>query len=274
MSVLITGGTGKTGRRLAERLRARRVDFRVASRTACRFDWADRTTWDAALEGVSALYLVPPPGGGDPAAMIDFTRLALMRGAGRVVLLSASLLPAGGPGAGQVHAWLIDHAADWAADWAVLRPSWFMQNFSEGQHLATIRDEDRIYSATGQGRVAFLSADDIATAAAVALTRSEPVRAEFILTGPAALSYDAAAELIGQAAGRRIEHVPLSVEALAGRHRAAGLPPMSAQILAGMDALIAGGAEDRTTTSVRDLTGAAPIAFDDFCQASAPVWAS
>ncbi|MCI3131908.1 ergot alkaloid biosynthesis protein [Phenylobacterium aquaticum] len=276
MSVLITGGAGKTGRRLAQRLDARGAAYRVASRAASddprtrRFDWTDRATWPAAIEGTRGIYLVPPPGGGDPAAMINFARLALERGAGRIVLLSASLLPAGGPGAGQIHAWLRDHAPDWA----VLRPSWFMQNFSEGQHLETIRTEGRIYSATGQGRVAFISADDIASAACAALTAPEPLQAEFVLTGPEALSYDQAAREIGEAAGRRIEHVRLSVEALAARHVAAGLPPMTAQILAGMDALIADGAEDRVTDAVEVLTGAPPMGLAAFCRAAASVWAA
>lgn len=71
--------------------------------------------------------------------------MALSSGVRRFVLLSASSLEAGGPMMGQVHAYL----QSMAPEWAVLRPSWFMQNFSEQQRLATIRDEGAIYSATG-----------------------------------------------------------------------------------------------------------------------------
>ena len=56
-----------------------------------------------------------------------------------------------------------------AADWAVLRPSWFMQNFSEGPHAKTIREEGVLYSATGTGRVGFIDAEDIAATAVAAL---------------------------------------------------------------------------------------------------------
>jgi uncharacterized protein YbjT (DUF2867 family) len=76
---------------------------------------------------------------------------------------------------GQVHQWLKEKATEWT----VLRPSWMMQNFTEGHHFVSIRNEDRIYSATEDGRVPFVSVDDIAMAAMVALT----LNADFILTG-------------------------------------------------------------------------------------------
>ena len=104
MSVLVTGGTGKTGSRLAQKLREQGVEGCIAARNpppgseGRRFDWGNRDTWAAALEGVSAIYLVPPPGGSDTSAMIEFAGLAQNRGVRRFVLLSASLLPVGGPG--------------------------------------------------------------------------------------------------------------------------------------------------------------------------------
>ena len=48
---LVTGGTGKTGRRVAERLAARGVPIRIGSRSGSpRFDWNDRETWSAARQ--------------------------------------------------------------------------------------------------------------------------------------------------------------------------------------------------------------------------------
>lgn len=266
MNVLITGGTGKTGRRLAEQFRARGVEARIASRhpgDGRRFDWHDRETWDTALEGVTAAYLVAPPG--DSAAiMTDFATHAQASGCRRFVLLSASLLPAGGPGAGQVHAWLAANAPEWG----VVRPSWFMQNFSEGVHAATIRDESCIYSAAEDGRIGFVSADDIAAVAAAMLTGPEAPNTDAVLTGPEAISYDTAAMTLSGALGRPIRHVRISVGELAARQRANGLAPMAAQILAGMDAMIAQGAEDRTTDTVARFKGAPPIGFEAFCRSN------
>ncbi len=270
--VLVTGGTGKTGRRVADQLAAAGSDVRIASRGGPQaFDWLDPDTWAGALDGVSAVYLVPPPGAGDvSAAMIALVQAAMARGAWRFVLLSGSPMPEGGPGVGRTHRWLLQNAADWA----VLRPSWFMQNFSEGQHLATIRDEGVIYSATEDGRVPFINADDIAACAVAALTAHEPLNRDFILTGPEAISYEVVARHIGEAAGRPIAHRRVSAEDLAAWYRTIGRPAPLAQMLGMMDALIAGGVEDRLTGGVLDLTGRSPTDFEAFAQANGALWAS
>ena len=57
-TILVTGGTGKTGRRVAERLNARGVPVRIGSRSGePPFDWEDRGTWGPALRGTSAAYV-------------------------------------------------------------------------------------------------------------------------------------------------------------------------------------------------------------------------
>jgi ergot alkaloid biosynthesis protein len=270
--VLVTGGTGKTGRRVAEQLSAAGSEVRVASRGGPQpFDWTNPDTWAAALDGVSGVYLVPPPGAGDvSAAMTALVQAAMARGARRFVLLSGSPMPEGGPGVGQTHRWLRENTADWA----VLRPSWFMQNFSEGQHLAAIRGEGLIYSATEEGRIPFISADDIAACAVAALTSPEPLNRDFILTGPEPISYDTVARRIGEALGRPITHRRVSAEDLAAWYRSIGRPAPLAQMMGIMDTMIAGGAEDRTTDCVQALLGRAPIKFEDFASANRNIWAA
>ena len=271
--VLVTGATGKTGRRLLAALRARGVQARAASRRPgegrVHFDWTDRGTWDAAVDGAGSAYLVSPSGVADPASLvIEFVEAAMAKGVARFVLLSASLLEAGGPAMGQVHQWL----AGSAAEWAVLRPSWFMQNFSEGPHRATIRDEHAIYSATGDGRVPFISADDIAEAAAAVLAADRAPNSDFVLTGAEALDYAEVAARISAAVGFTVTHRPVSPEELAARHMAAGLGEAHAKGLAAMDVAIAGGAEDRTTPDLRRLIGRPPIAFSTFVAGNVAAW--
>jgi uncharacterized protein YbjT (DUF2867 family) len=54
---LVLGGTGKTGRRVVERLAALGLRVRVGSRSAePRFDWDDRSTWAPVLEGVGSAW--------------------------------------------------------------------------------------------------------------------------------------------------------------------------------------------------------------------------
>ncbi len=269
MSILVTGATGKTGRRVAAQLREVGHDVRAASRHGdVPFDWTARETWDKALDGVSAVYLVAPPAGDAVASVTGLVQHAMARGIPRFVLLSASILEAGGFGMGQVHAHLRDHAKEWA----VLRPTWFMQNFSEGSHLNAILRDDAIYSATGEGRVPFIDASDIAACAVACLTQAQAPNANFVLTSDRAISYDEVAAKIGGAIGRPIVHKRVSIEELAERHKAAGVQPFTAHGLAVMDGAIANGIEDRTTDAVATLTGRPPATFDAFVRASAAAW--
>lgn len=273
--ILVTGGTGKTGGRLSRLLDRQGASHIVASRNpssadnSVNFNWTDPGTHAPALEGIGSVYLVAPAIEGDPSSiMIDFCKTALAHGVNRFVLLSASLLPEGGPFIGQVHSWLKAHSNDWA----VLRPSWFMQNFSESHHVGTIASDQAIYSATGQGKVAFVDADDIAKAALGVLTKDAASNRDFILTGPRALSYDQVAEIISKEAGYSIRHVPLSSQELVARYVTGGYPELLSQTLAEMDKLISTGIEDRTTQDVVAASGEQPRSFEEYARGAAKAW--
>lgn len=271
-SVLVTGATGNTGSRIVPRLTALGYDVRAASRgggpepEGVRFDWTDPGTYDAALRGVDRVYLVPPVGDPDPAAvMLPFLALARRAGVRRAVLLSSSAIPRGGPGPGVVH----EAVAGTFDEWAVLRPSWFMQNFTGGHvHADSIRDADVVMTATGEGRVAFIDADDIAEVAVRALTDRTAPCTDLVLTGPQALSYAEAADVVAGVAGRKVRHRPLTYEQMRDR-LAASMPGEFAALLAGLDRAIADGAEDRTTGTVEAVTGRAPRSFADYAAAHA-----
>ncbi|MDT0449448.1 NmrA family NAD(P)-binding protein [Streptomyces hesseae] len=257
---LVIGATGTTGSRVAAQLTAAGHTVKAASRKAApvagaepvRFDWYDPGTHVTALDGVDRVYVIPPVGDPDPAAVVlPFLRRARAAGVRRAVLLSASSIPEGGPAVGLVHQ-ALPGIFD---EWAVLRPSWFMQNFT-GSHLhaRSIRTDGIILTATGTGRVGFVDAEDIAAVAVHALTDVRAPNADLVLTGPEALSYDDIATIVTEVTGRPVAHQPLSYEEL--RDRLAKLMPEEfAAMLAGMDQSIAQGTEDRVTDSVRRVTG-------------------
>jgi uncharacterized protein YbjT (DUF2867 family) len=125
---LVLGGTGKTGRRVAKRLKARGLPVRIGSRTAePRFDWNDAATWAPVLQGVGAVYITYQPDLAVPGAVEtvrSFTEAALEAGVRRMVLLS---------GRGEDEAQRAEQALqDIDADWTIVRATWFAQNFSEG----------------------------------------------------------------------------------------------------------------------------------------------
>lgn len=265
-TALVVGATGTTGSRTAAQLTAAGHRVKAASRQATpvagaepvAFDWYDPATHAAALDGVDRVYLVPPVGDPDPApTMLPFLRRARTAGVRRAVLLSSSAVPEGGPAVGAVHLAL----PDLFEQWAVLRPSWFMQNFTGGHaHARSIRDEGVIRTATAGGRVGFVDAEDIAAVAVRALTDEQAPDTDLVLTGPEALGYDDVATIITEVTGRPVTHRRLSYEQMRDR-LAAQVPMEFAGLLAGMDRAIAGGAEDRVTDTVQRLTGRPPRTF-------------
>ncbi|NSC24967.1 NAD-dependent epimerase/dehydratase family protein [Streptomyces albus subsp. chlorinus] len=266
-TTLVIGATGTTGSRTAARLAAAGHRVRAASRRAApvpgaeavRFDWYDETTHAAALEDADRLYLVPPVGDPDPAAvMLPFLERARAAGVRRAVLLSSSAVPEGGPAVGAVHAALRRGMVE---EWAVLRPSWFMQNFTGSHpHADSIRESGTFMTAAGDGRIGFVDADDIAAVAVHALTDAHAPCTDLVLTGPEALSHDDIAAVLTRVAGRPVRHRRLTPAQLRDRLTAA-LPEEFAALLADMDRAIADGAEDRTTDTVHRVTGRPPHSF-------------
>ncbi len=90
--ILVLGATGKTGRRVVERLTSSGVPVRAGSRAADPpFDWDDPTTWSPALDGVGAVYISYYPDLAAPGAIeatSAFAKLAVDKGARRLVLLA------------------------------------------------------------------------------------------------------------------------------------------------------------------------------------------
>ncbi|ANZ36592.1 ergot alkaloid biosynthesis protein [Lentzea guizhouensis] len=245
MTVLVIGGTGTTGSRVAQRL----DHPRIASRRTG-FDWYRPETYEPALDGTTAVYLIPPVGEIDPAPHVQ--RFLDASGDRRVVLLSSSALPH------DPNAQLVKQLPEWT----VLRPSWFMQNFVGDHAVAQGIRQGEIVTATGDGRVAFVDADDIAAVAARALT-GEPHNTEHVITGPRAISYAEAAAIITEHTGVEVRHRSISAAELAERLES-HVPAQFAALLAALDEGIANGAEDRVTTTVEDVTGRPATSFEAF----------
>jgi uncharacterized protein YbjT (DUF2867 family) len=128
-TTLVLNGTGKTGSRVVERLRARGLSVRVGSRTGePPFDWEDRATWAPALAGATSAYVSYFPDlavPGAPEAIGAFAEIAMRSGTRRLVLLS---------GRGEEEAQRAEQVLrSSGAEWTIVRCSWFNQNFSEGE---------------------------------------------------------------------------------------------------------------------------------------------
>ena len=217
--ILVLGGTGKTGSRVAARLRDRGLPVRIGSRSAEHpFDWDDRRTWAPALQGTSAAYVSYYPDlavAGSTDAIRTLAELALEAGTRRLVLLS---------GRGEVEAERAERTLqDSGAEWTVLRCSWFMQNFGEALMLEQVLD-GTIALPGGDIRTPFVDADDIADVAVAALTEPGHAGRLYELSGPRALTYAEVAGEIARAAGRDVRYVPITLDEFVAGATAAGVP--------------------------------------------------
>jgi uncharacterized protein YbjT (DUF2867 family) len=268
---LVLAGTGKTGRRVVQRLQARGRPVRVGTPSSTpSFDWNDPATWPVALDGVEAVYVAYYPDLAAPdavAAVRSFAELAVHRGVPRLALLS---------GRGEPEAQRAEQAvADTGAELTVLRSTWFMQNFSEDYMLEHVLAGELRLPA-GPVPTPFLDADDIADVAVAALTDDRHIGQLYELTGPRSLTFAEAAAEIAQASGRQVRYVPVSLEEHAAEAVAHGVPPEVVELLTYLFSEVMDGRNAATTDGVRRALGREPRDFSDYVRAAAAtgVWNS
>lgn len=267
--ILVLGATGKTGRRVAERLTAAGRPVRRGSRTANpAFDWEDRATWAAALDGAHAAYVSFQPDIAVPGALETLTAFfdqAVACGCSRLVLLS---------GRGEVEA---EHAEEAlkasGADWTVLRCSWFNQNFDESFFLEPVLAGE-VALPTGPAAEPFVDADDIADVAFAALTEPGHGGQLYELTGPRALTFAEAVAEIAAATGREIAFVPIPPQTYRDGMAEAGVPEEVIELTLYLFTTVLDGRNTPVADGVRRALGRDPRDFSDYARrvAATGVW--
>lgn len=247
--VLVLGATGSTGRRVASRLSgAGRPVRRASRRGGTRFDWSDRGTWPGALDGVDRVYLMAPH---ELPVEPAFVHEAVDRGVRRFVLLSTR-------GVEEMRDERLLAAErlvrESGVGWTVLRPDWFDQNFDEGFFRPSVLAGELVLP-FGDKEQAFVDADDIAAVAVAALTEDGHEGRVYEVTGPEALSFPRALDVIAEVTGRKVEFrgEPDDYRAIVPADLAEG------QIRA-WDAVDGG----RPTDTVARVTGREPGSFRDY----------
>ncbi|GAA3130475.1 NAD(P)H-binding protein [Planomonospora alba] len=259
--ILVLGATGKTGRRVVPRLRTAGAAVRAASRSGeVRFDWFRPETWPAALEGASAVYLVAPD---DPGPVPGFVKQAVAAGVGRFVVLSGRGIEHVDSDFGQGMAAAEQAVRDSGAEWTVIRPNNFFQNFSEDLWQAPLR-AGRLALPIGEVLEPFVDVEDVAEVAAALLTRDGHAGRVYELSGPQALTFAEAARTIGRAAGREIEYVELTPEEYHRELLAEGYPEAVARMLGALFALHRTGCTAEVVDGVRRVLGREPAGFESY----------
>jgi uncharacterized protein YbjT (DUF2867 family) len=266
--ILVLGSTGKTGRRVLERLTARGLPTRAGARSGeTPFDWDDRDTWAPVLQGVGSVYLqhyldaLP----GSAAVIGSFAELAVANGIPRLVHLS---------GRGEPEAELAEQAVrDTGAEVTTLRSTWFSQNFSENYFIDGLLAGELALPA-GNTPEPFVDADDIADVAVAALTEEGHVGETYELTGPRLLTFADAVGEIAQATGREIRYAAVSIEDFAAGLEEQAVPAEWIELLVYLFQEVLDGRNAHLADGVQRALGREPKDFADYARdaAATGVW--
>lgn len=266
---LVLGGTGKSGRRIVDRLRARGIETRTGSRSANpAFDWNAPDGWSNALNGVTAVYISYAPDLAIPGATDSIRRfvdLAADKGVQKLVLLS---------GRGEQEAQACERIVqDSGIDWTVVRASWFMQNFSEGAFLDMVLS-GAITLPAADVPEPFIDVNDIADVAVAALTEKGHAGEIYEVTGPRLLTFSDLAREISRATGREVRFMRIPQQSFAQSIEDAGMPDEIAWLLNYLFETVLDGRNSRVCDGVKRALGREPNDFANFAHriAAEGIW--
>ncbi len=266
---LVIGGTGKTGRRVANRLTEMDHAVRIGSRTSNPgFDWDREAGWQAALDGVTSIYITYSPDLAMPGATDAIQALVLQAkqaGVQRLVILS---------GRGEEEAQACEKIVqDSGLEWTVVRASWFNQNFSEGAFLEMVLG-GTITLPAGDTPEPFADVDDIADVAVAALTQDGHQGEIYEITGPRLMTlYDVAKDL-SAATGRAITYADIPHDSFLEELTRSGAPKDVVWMLDYLFSTVLDGRNAHLADGVEQALGRPPRDFSQYARdiAASGVW--
>ena len=259
--VLVTGGTGKTGRRIIQRLTARGLAVRCGSRSATpAFDWNDASTWSAALADVTSVYIAYSPDITMPGAVDivrEFCDAATAAGVEQLVLLA---------GRGEEEAEASESIVRASgARWTIVRASWFAQNFSEDFLYDSVLAGEILLPAGDHGEP-FVDVDDIADVAVAAIADGGHDARTYDVTGPRLLTFAEAARELSAATGRQITYSDVAPADYLQAAIEQGVPEPLAQALTALFPRVLDGRNAHLGNGVREALGRPPRDFTDYAR--------
>lgn len=266
-NTLILGGTGKTGRRVADLLKARGVPVRVGSRSAeIPFDWENPGTWEAAVQGVQQVYITYQPDLAVPGAadaIRAFVEVAVKGGVRRLVLLS---------GRNEEEAQISERTVkESGLEWTIVTSSFFAQNFSEGVMLPMVLG-GAIALPAGSVAEPFIDVNDIAEIVAEALSGDRHVGQHYEVSGPRLLTFADVAAAITELSGKEVAYFPLTPDEYRAEMAKHGVPEEETEMLIELFSEILDGRNAYVSDGVQRALGRPATDFADYVRNAADAW--
>ncbi|WP_162946385.1 NmrA family NAD(P)-binding protein [Chitinophaga barathri] len=278
-TILVLGATGLAGKELVKILADKNVQVKAATRQPEKFRspapnvtpvhlvQEDPATFAPALAGVDKVFLSALPLDADAfKKLVPFVDEAKKAGVKKIVFLSAlGVEHHDSAPLRQIEVYVQQSGIPYG----IVRPNFFMENFSEGPFSGPVKETNQIILAADDAVYSMISTVDIAAVAAELLLNDTLNNRELTLTGPVAISNHEAADIITRHAGKTVSYLPISEADLLSGIKAQGAPDSVGQYLAMLMASVRSGANAVVTSAVKDITGREPRSFDTFAQVNA-----
>ena len=261
-NILVIGGTGKTGRKVASKLTEAGHNVRIGSRSASpSFDWDNSETWFEALQGMDKVYITFQPDLAVPGALEaieELTKQAKQCDVKKLVLLS---------GKGEREAELCEQVVIHSGlDYTIVRASWFNQNFSESFFLEPIL-EGFVALPQADVKVPFVDTEDIADVAVEALLHDKHNGNIYQLTGPRLLTFKDVVKEISEATEREITFTPISLTAYVKAMKEQGVPEHFVWLVEYLFSEVLGNPIiSEITYDIEQVLGRKPIDFSEYIE--------
>ena len=278
--ILVTGGTGGIGSELLRLLSQAGVPARALTRNPKKAQTLPGITWvtgdlarpatlTTAFEDAKTVFLLTHYL--DDMVTLQQIAIAAARAAGMTHVVKVSAFAASDHSNAPIGRWHYQVEKELQASglaWTMLRPHHFMQNLlAQAQYVIK---EGVLYSPSGDGKIPYIDASDVAAVAFATLTQPGHRGKKYVLTGSEAISYRQAAEIIGAVIGKKVRFVDESPEQARARRVREGVPPAVIESILAIGAYQrAGGKTVTITNTVAELTGRPPRTVAEFVQQNA-----
>lgn len=275
-NILITGATGNissgiitqlkgSGHRIlalvrhpekAEELKRQGVELRVG-------DLEKPWTLPAAFAGADIVWMLAPPGPRAPEQCSNGLWAARQAGIKHVVRLSAIGASHTAPTINsRLHALSDAELIASGIPFTILKPHYFMQNLLMAAQ--SVSQDGAMYFALADGKMGLIDSRDISEFAAHVLTSAGHEGKTYTLTGPASISMHQVAAAIGEAIGKGVKYVPVTVDAERQAILQIGMDEWMANLLGDYSAAYSANWGDLVTDDYRRITGKAPRSISQF----------
>ena len=261
-NILVIGGTGKTGRKVVDKLSKMGHNVRVGSRSASPlFDWDHPETWSEAMQGMDKVYITFQPDLAVPGALDAIE--TLVKKAKKCQLKKLVLLSGKGEREAELCEQVVIHSG---IDYTIVRASWFNQNFSESFFLDPIL-EGFVALPQAEVKVPYVDTDDIADVVVETLIDEKHNGEIYQLTGPRLLTFKEVINEIAVASERSISFTPIALPAYTNVMKQQGVPSDVIWLIEYLFSEVLGNPDNsEITNDIEKVLGRKPKDFNEYVQ--------